>query len=1374
MPSSGRFPARPGLPLAGLVLLSGITGALILASKQYSQDTSSTPPPAVRPSPPSVPRNLLPAGDPQGPRWDADAYLAPAFDRTAARVAAMDFERQNPGIHRFAHPLPIDLEPSRHGRWNETDPETLSWICVVRSPGALSLSLAFTDFLLPDGAVLTLSHPRNAMSYTFNSLDNEDHGQLWTPLLDGDQILLSLTLPRKARHLLRLRATRLHHGLVPQKSDSSEPGSYCHIDTSCQPGDLDGLGALVESFRPQARAAVAYSLEGTDACSGVLLNNTAGDGTPYLLTAYHCGIDASNAPSMIVYWNYENPSCRIPGNRNNGRVGNGSRRQFNSGAILRAAYRDSDFALVELDDPIHPEADPFFAGWSRSPLPPHEAVCVHHPQVFEKRICFAFSPTTITEFGYSSLDSERQYLRVLCWDHGTTEGGSSGSPLFDAAGLVTGQLRGGDSDCGNDASDWFGRFASSWEGGGTPITRLRDWLDPLNTGAETLTGSFLSPALSIADSSITEGDGEPLNLSFPLFLSEPPSAGVVVQLRLIPDSAEPGVDYGSPPALQVVIPAGSTAAEFSVPIHGDEEPEPDETFFVEVVSVAGAIAVTRRAAGWILNDDFETPLWQGLNVFDLQQDAFFETVLQASPGPNTYSFQEEPPPGMILDPDTGRLSWRPGGAGDFSVSLLASNPAGQSARRYDFRVAPNSLRIAADAPDLPLETGSRAWITDPTVSYDGPDSLASPSLADNESAWVETRVEGPELLRFWWKVSSEHGFDALHYSLDGVEIDQISGEVDWQRRLLSIPSGSHRVRWTYRKDSEAAAGADRGWLDGLQLAGNSPHPYIVSPLQVAAQTHEFFEYHVATSGESASLSTGPLPEGLSFDAGDGILSGAFSAPGAYVIQLEAVNAFGQDSVVLQILVSLPLGEALDAPALSWNTGGDQPWTGQPDASAVAAASAQSPELGDLQSSWIETQVSGPDALLFQWRTSSEEDFDFLTFARNGETLASLSGETGWRRQVFSLPSGFHRLRWTYAKDETALEGSDRAWLDAVRLASHSPAPILLSPARVLAPSGASLELQLQSSGTGTRFTAAGLPPGVSLTESGFLSGSAHPPGVYPASVTVANAHGSDAAVLELAFLPVIPSARAALESPPLTWFGQPEALWFRVEDPTGDDGDALRSAPIDDDEESWVETELQGPGVIHFRWKVSSETDFDFLRFEVNSREEASLSGSTGWLNRSHALAPGVRGLRWGFVKDDSVSAGQDAGWLDRIRLEGYAAWVLEQAGAGSLEAVDDPDLDGVVNLIEWAFALDPFRPDAQDLPQPEATPEGVLLTVPRLRGDPRLSYSVEVSNTLAPDSWSALELDILEDNAARLVVRDPAVPGQSRIRAFRIRILWK
>ena len=82
-----------------------------------------------------------------------------------------------------------------------------------------------------------------------------------------------------------------------------------------------------------------------------------------------------------------------------------------------------------------------------------------------------------------------------------TEGGSSGSALFDNNGRIIGQLFGGAASCSgtndNGLIDFYGRFGVSWDNGGTAATQLKDWLDPGNNNPTTF--DTLQNVLSVND-----------------------------------------------------------------------------------------------------------------------------------------------------------------------------------------------------------------------------------------------------------------------------------------------------------------------------------------------------------------------------------------------------------------------------------------------------------------------------------------------------------------------------------------------------------------------------------------------------------------------------------------------------------------------------------------------------------------------------------------------------------------------------------------------------------------------------------------------------------------------------------------------------------
>src|SRR5437867_3883230 len=158
-------------------------------------------------------------------------------------------------------------------------------------------------------------------------------------------------------------------------------------------------------------------------------------------------------------------------------------------------------------------------------------------------------------------------------------------------------------------------------------------------------------------------------------------------------------------------------------------------------------------------------------------------------------------------------------AGNYSV--VASNAQGVAASSNALLgVTPVlTLGAALDAPSLMWSTASSApWLPQTNVTHDRVDAARSSGIANNQTTWLETAVEGPATLSFWWKVSSRPNHDVLLFVVNGMERARISGEVDWQRQTFDLPAGHLVLRWAYSKDSTATTGQDRAWLDEVESA----------------------------------------------------------------------------------------------------------------------------------------------------------------------------------------------------------------------------------------------------------------------------------------------------------------------------------------------------------------------------------------------------------------------------------------------------------------------------------------------------------------------------------------------------------------------------
>ncbi|MCH9692854.1 MAG: PKD domain-containing protein [Gammaproteobacteria bacterium] len=415
----------------------------------------------------------------------------PGFDN--AQLLARDENlRQSvnaPPLLKYAEPVSVSIAPQ--DRWQTLDKAKHDgvamsiWRTQITSPGALSLNLGFSDFYMPKGGALFVYTPdREHIVRPFTALDNEDHGQLWTPMLPGDSVVVEVNVPTHKLAFLRVHLSLVNHGYLGSSvggilEQAELLSGSCNIDVVCPEGDL---------WQNQINSVAAISTSGSLFCTGSALNNTANDGKGFFLTANHCGINARNAPSLVTYWNYQNSYCRTPGSSDSGNPGDGSLNNFNTGAIFRASYSPSDFTLVELDDPFYPDHNVYLSGWNADPELKTSAVAIHHPNVDEKRISFENDPVTRTNYGSATPNANGTHVRVIDWDLGTTEPGSSGSPLFDQNQRVIGQLHGGGAACGNNLSDWYGALTVSWNGGGTNNTRMSHWLDSAGTGELAIDG----------------------------------------------------------------------------------------------------------------------------------------------------------------------------------------------------------------------------------------------------------------------------------------------------------------------------------------------------------------------------------------------------------------------------------------------------------------------------------------------------------------------------------------------------------------------------------------------------------------------------------------------------------------------------------------------------------------------------------------------------------------------------------------------------------------------------------------------------------------------------------------------------------------------
>ncbi|MBW8809494.1 MAG: hypothetical protein JF591_11805 [Lysobacter sp.] len=323
------------------------------------------------------------------------------------KLKAEDRLRDKRGdIPRFAFPMTVDMTPLNSGVWETLDAEHVVWRQRVRSDKAMSLNFGFTQYYMPAGGRM-LIYPATQekggdrdLIREYTDRDNNELGQLWTAIVPGQEAVIEVVVPRASAGQLKLHLTKVNHDYVgfgplarrmAEASGEKGVSGSCNVDVACPDGTANST---------IVRSVGVYSKNGSLACTGSLVNNTANNKKMYFLTAHHCGMTtAAAAGSIVVYWNYQNSTCRAPNTPASGANGNGSLAQNQSGSTLRATSANSDFTLLELSTAANPAFNLYWAGWDRRNQNFPGAIAIHHPNVAEKRISLSNSSTSFVAWG---------------------------------------------------------------------------------------------------------------------------------------------------------------------------------------------------------------------------------------------------------------------------------------------------------------------------------------------------------------------------------------------------------------------------------------------------------------------------------------------------------------------------------------------------------------------------------------------------------------------------------------------------------------------------------------------------------------------------------------------------------------------------------------------------------------------------------------------------------------------------------------------------------------------------------------------------------------------------------------------------------------
>lgn len=416
-------------------------------------------------------------GDPksiyiQGLKSDIDYKIMPDIDvQTLLEEDAMD-EKNGDVPWRFGKEIEVNFNLNNSGTWELLENGDRIWRLEITSYGAYSLNLIYDEFEIPSGAsFFVYNEQKSHIIGAFTQKSNKSSGTFATVPVRGETSILEYYEPKDVIGQGKLSVSYVIHAYknilsIAEKGFGSS--GACNINVNCPEGD---------EWRDQQRG-VAMILTSTNnrICSGSMINNTAEDGTPYFLTANHCG--SGVADTWIIMFNYESPSCENI---------DGPTDQSIQNTTVRATSYVSDLLLLELSEVPPQEYNVYYNGWNRSDDSSSHSVAIHHPRGDIKKISFDNDSYSSDKY-VGSQGISNSHWKIEQWDLGTTEGGSSGSPLFNPQKQIVGQLHGGYASCTSLTSDWYGKVSYSWDYFDEPERQLKHWLDPLNLGVESIDG----------------------------------------------------------------------------------------------------------------------------------------------------------------------------------------------------------------------------------------------------------------------------------------------------------------------------------------------------------------------------------------------------------------------------------------------------------------------------------------------------------------------------------------------------------------------------------------------------------------------------------------------------------------------------------------------------------------------------------------------------------------------------------------------------------------------------------------------------------------------------------------------------------------------
>jgi hypothetical protein len=314
---------------------------------------------------------------------------------------------------------------------------------------AKGLRLQFAN-LAESGSQVRIYDPAGTAVFgPFDSPGFSEDGLWWSPTIYGDTIGVEFEAGSDKAAASLPTLTAVAYVFTCDCATGPNTPLSCHNDVTCQAtwANNEARGVGQTSFITGGSCFI---------CTGALLARGPGDFSPIYMTARHCISTQAEAGTLEVRWLYQTSTC-------NGTVPGWNTVPRTNGALLLKLHTNTDWTLLGLYEP--PGGD-YYAGWNAGAWASSGAATgVHHPAGSFKRISTGSSSGSTDGATFCDTSTPPVCFNANVWNvsytSGTTEGGSSGSPIYDVNRQVRGTLSGGTSGCAT-ITKRYGRLDQAW------------------------------------------------------------------------------------------------------------------------------------------------------------------------------------------------------------------------------------------------------------------------------------------------------------------------------------------------------------------------------------------------------------------------------------------------------------------------------------------------------------------------------------------------------------------------------------------------------------------------------------------------------------------------------------------------------------------------------------------------------------------------------------------------------------------------------------------------------------------------------------------------------------------------------------------------